>query len=233
MSTRISTIIPTYKQDELCILHALEAQRGSLPPDEIIIVNDGGPDICAKLMAQDWKTTVILAQLQLDVLWNITGAKNTGIWLSSGDILAIEDCDHIPGPRTYETATALLAGTFFDGKRCVAVKPLRIKHKGVAEFAQNREGYAKTFPGSGTVIASAFAVKAVCGFAEHMAGHYGGDDIDFRRRLAAQGYTEHPADMADRYHVIQRGVAFAALSQAQRQGGTGICRVPFTVTRIN
>lgn len=225
---RISTIIPTYKQDDLCILHALEAQRGSLPPNEIIIVNDGGPDFAEVLRDLDWTTKVVYVQLLADVLWNITGAKNTGIWLATGDMLTLEDCDHIPGRKTYMCAHDILSSQ----AEVVAVKPARVKYASEEKYRWGTN-CGELSAGSGTVIARASDVKAVCGFAEYMAGCYGGDDIDFRRRLATQGRTVVPTDFEERYAVILSGKAEGPRNQGQRQGGTGICRVPFTVTRIN
>jgi len=49
---------------------------------------------------------IIYANITEDILWNYNGACNLGVWLSSGDLIALEDTDHIPGRNVYADAVA-------------------------------------------------------------------------------------------------------------------------------
>lgn len=104
---QISVVIPAYRRHPLTVLHAKYCLESSVLPKEIIIVNDGG-DPCLKEMlsdvakrANELGVKLIYARVEEDILWNYNGACNLGCWLSTGDILAIEDTDHIPDFDTY------------------------------------------------------------------------------------------------------------------------------------
>ena len=78
-------------------------------PDEIIVVNDGGtPDLREMLLALPRKCPIIYARIDQDILWNYNGAVNLGFWISRGDLIAIEDTDHIPSRDAYENAIQVL-----------------------------------------------------------------------------------------------------------------------------
>lgn len=122
---KLSVIIPAYRRHEMTTRHVEECLRSTRPPDELIVVNDGG-DPCllgmlktALLAFPDRSTKVVYALIEEDILWNFNGACNLGFWLSTGDIIAIEDTDHIPDRRLYEDSLAL-----FDG-RVERVAPVR------------------------------------------------------------------------------------------------------------
>jgi len=79
--------------------------RSQRIPDEIVVVNDGGDDSLRKLLYEiDRNTKIIYAKVLEDILWNYNGACNLGVWLSTGNILALEDCDHIPDRDLYANA---------------------------------------------------------------------------------------------------------------------------------
>jgi hypothetical protein len=102
---RLSTIIPIYKRPEQAIRHVKELFNCTRLPDEIIIVNDGGDkSVEGKFPQSVAGVKVIYAYIEEDILWNYNGAVNLGCWLSTGDILAIEDCDHVPNRNAYLNA---------------------------------------------------------------------------------------------------------------------------------
>ena len=99
----LSTLISAYKDHEVTKIHVRECMAGTVIPDEIIVVNDGGtPDLRDKLLELDIKTRLVYATIKEDIPWNYTGARNLGIWLSTGDIISLEDNDHIPFKEFYE-----------------------------------------------------------------------------------------------------------------------------------
>jgi glycosyltransferase involved in cell wall biosynthesis len=101
----LSTIITAYRKNELVAAHVRECMNSFRMPDEIIVVNDGGPDeLYDMLKGLDKKTKIIYAKIKEDIPWNYTGARNLGVWLSTGDILAMEDADNIPSHAVYAEA---------------------------------------------------------------------------------------------------------------------------------
>lgn len=106
---KISVIIPTYWNSDLCVVHVRESMNSSLVPDEIICCNDGGdPALRDKLFSLPRKCSVIYAKIHEDIPWNYGGVCNLGIWLSRGDFLTIEDVDHIPLRDAYKNAVQIL-----------------------------------------------------------------------------------------------------------------------------
>ena len=97
---RLSIIIPIYKRPKQAMRHIEECMKSTRLPDEIIVVNDGGEPIDITSIKRN--VPIIYAVIEEDILWNYNGAVNLGCWLSTGDVLAIEDCDHIPAKDTYE-----------------------------------------------------------------------------------------------------------------------------------
>ena len=106
---KLSVIIPTYWQSDLCCVHVREAMEGTVIPDEIVVINDGGdPGLEDKLCQISKKTNVIYARILEDVGFNYNGACNLGVWLSRGDYVTVEDVDHIPLRQAYENGISIL-----------------------------------------------------------------------------------------------------------------------------
>ena len=110
MSIKLSIIIPIWEKHELAVVHVRECMNSTRIPDEIIVVNDGGEDdLKDKLQQLEKKTKIIYAKiLPPKIKWNYTGARNLGFWLSSGDLISIEDQDHIPEKNFYFEALKTL-----------------------------------------------------------------------------------------------------------------------------
>lgn len=112
MEVRLSTIIPAYRRHDMTVRHVAECLKSTRLPDEVIIVNDGGdPILRDMLLPLKGAVPIIYARIEQDIVWNFNGACNLGVWLSKGDILAIEDTDHIPDRTLYENALPLFDGT--------------------------------------------------------------------------------------------------------------------------
>lgn len=97
---KLSVVIPAYSRHELTARHVEECLRSTRVPDEIIVVNDGGDPSLRAMLPKG----VTYAYITEDILWNYNGACNLGVWLSLGDLIALEDTDHIPGRTVYEDA---------------------------------------------------------------------------------------------------------------------------------
>lgn len=69
------------------------------------MVNDSGPEILREMLHELKRPVPVLyVRVVEDILWNYPGAVNLGFWVASGDIVAIEDTDHIPGRNVYRDA---------------------------------------------------------------------------------------------------------------------------------
>src|SRR3990167_4912685 len=97
---KISCVIPAYNRSDLTKRHVEEVLKSTRVPDEIIVVNDGGDKALREMLPKG----IMYAYITPDILWNYNGAVNLGFWIASGDIVAMEDTDHIPLRNTYEVA---------------------------------------------------------------------------------------------------------------------------------
>lgn len=97
---KLSVVIPAYNRSELTARHVEECLKSTRVPDEIIVVNDGGDKALKGMLPKG----ITYAYITEDILWNYCGAVNLGFWIASGDIVAIEDTDHIPLRDVYERA---------------------------------------------------------------------------------------------------------------------------------
>lgn len=100
---KLSVVIPAYNRHELTARHVAECLKSTRVPDEIVIVNDGGPEnLRDLLLPMAGKVPIIYGRVEEDILWNYGGCVNLAVWIATGDIIAIEDTDHIPFRDTYE-----------------------------------------------------------------------------------------------------------------------------------
>jgi len=90
----LSAVVPVYNRAEM-LLEALESIRGqTLPPDEIIVVDDGSTDGSA-LKAATCPGVRVAGQRHLGV----AAARNRGIALSRGRLIAFLDADDLWDPK--------------------------------------------------------------------------------------------------------------------------------------
>lgn len=188
--TKLSTIIPVWGQHDLAVVHVRECMNSSRIPDEIIVVNDGGEDdLKDKLKQLEKKTKIIYAKiLPPKIPWNYTGARNLGFWLSSGDLISIEDQDHIPEKDFYKDALAELE-VHPEIARCKAkwrhaININDILTKPVEEWVS--EGGRQ--PHHDCAIIRRELYLKLKGYDERFAGEYGWSNTNWRRRLVMGGY---------------------------------------------
>jgi len=182
---KLSVIIPVWQQHELAVVHVRECMASSRVPDEIVCVNDGGEDdLKDKLSSLKRNTKIIYAKiLPPKIKWNYTGARNLGVWLSSGDLLSIEDQDHIPFRDFYQSAIEELdkhpeVGRCKTHKRYVV--PLKdILEKPVEEW----KAISGRSPHQDCAIIRRQEYLKIKGYDERFAGEYGWSATDWRRRL--------------------------------------------------
>lgn len=106
---KLSVVIAAYRRHEMTVRHVEECLKSTRVPDEIVVVNDGGDPSLRDMLPRSGN--IIYARIEQDILWNVNGAWNLGFWLSTGDIIAIEDTDHIPDRNLYKEGMDAFNGT--------------------------------------------------------------------------------------------------------------------------
>ncbi len=91
----ISVIIPTYNRSHLLARAIRSVLNQTLPPQEIIVVDDGSSDNTAEILDGQFPQCIYLQQSNLGV----SAARNRGIEEATGDWLAFLDSDDewLPG----------------------------------------------------------------------------------------------------------------------------------------
>lgn len=184
-----SFVIPAYNEadDIIAALEAVGAQ--SLRPHEIIVVDDGSTDgTPARLRAWDQRHQVKLIEHEGNR--GAAAARNTAIGAATGDVLVFLDADNMPPPDFLER----LALAYERGADFVSVESRVANQRSVVgrfQQAHHEECYG---PGARDRVGytQAFSCRAQAareaGFPESLPG-FGGEDVEFFRRLLAKGYT--------------------------------------------
>jgi len=179
---RLSIIIPAYSRHKLTVKNVMETMKSSRLPDEIIVVNDGGDPCLREMLLELPRTTdIIYARIEEDVLWNYNGAVNLGFWLSTGDIIGIQDTDHIPSREAFANGLKIFeerpeVGRVSYGRQIIQVADV---YKPMEEWKSNGS------MGSNQMVAllRRDVYLKMKGQDERFAGHYGymAYDFPFRR----------------------------------------------------
>ncbi len=107
---RLSVLIPAYRRHEMTVRHVEECLKSTRVPDEIIVVNDGGDPILRDMLVPlKGAVPIRYARIDQDIMWGYNMACNVGFWVSRGDIIALEDTDHIPSRDAYENGLKIFA----------------------------------------------------------------------------------------------------------------------------
>jgi glycosyltransferase involved in cell wall biosynthesis len=103
----ISVVIPTYQRRAL-VLDAIESvMRQTRPAEEIIVVDDGSTDGTADALRREYGARIRLVSQRNR---GPSGARNTGVALSCGDVLAFLDDDDRWRSSHLATIEALASG---------------------------------------------------------------------------------------------------------------------------
>ena len=196
----ISVIIPAYNQDDLIKYHVEFCMASNRLPYEVVVVNDGGPDTLRdKLLTINKKTRLIYAKIEQDIPWNQPGARNLGVWLSTGDYLALEDADHLPHQDFYKEASQKLD----EGADIVLAR------KRWSLYMEDLVNGSKELCGTRGTHKFVSLIKRdvwlkMKGFDERFSGHYGWDVPDWKRKVQRHGFKY---DQIGYYYHIEDGSA--------------------------
>ena len=234
----LSILISAYNAHDVTKVHVRECMAGTVMPDEIIVVNDGGtPDLKEKLLELDIKTKLIYARILEDKLWGYTGARNLGIWLSRGDFISLEDNDHIPMKDFYKDCLDAFGKDptiqrLKSHKRRVISKE-DVLTKPVEEWVKmGSRPYHRDVS-----VWKRESLIALKGYDERFSGEYGWCSTDINRRLTRAGIQESNAGY--QYVVFSektRGLSSRnwrlARTQDDTQSPMGILNFKYTVETL-
>lgn len=91
----ISVIIPVYNGERFLAEAIRSVLDQTRPPDEIIVVDDGSTDGTARIVADLAATAVVPIRYVYQNNRGPAAARNHGLRLSNGDIIAFQDADDI------------------------------------------------------------------------------------------------------------------------------------------
>jgi len=104
----ISVIIPVYNGERFLAEAIQSVLDQTLPPDEIIVVDDGSTDATAQIVHDLAETAFVSIRYHYQTKRGPSAARNTGIQLAQGNILAFQDADDLWIPRKLQRQLKLL-----------------------------------------------------------------------------------------------------------------------------
>ncbi len=172
---KLSILISAYDHHDITVAHVKGCFNSTRIPDEIIVVNDGGTEDLKEMLKGIEKKdcSLIYARILQDIPWNQQGARNLGLFISTGDCIATEDHDHIPHPDFYRQAMEKIEEGYtriYGWKRYVITKEDALANPSDKFVAIKSRSYAKMI----SVCTRELLLK-VKGFDEQYAGRYGWD----------------------------------------------------------
>ncbi len=117
--TKVSVVIPTYNQARW-IGRTLEALANQTRlPDQVVVVDDGSTDDTVKVVEALAKRTPYAVDLVQQQNGGPGSARNRGIEVATGDVVAFTDSDAVPRSTWLETAIGRLAQ---EGEDCAGIE---------------------------------------------------------------------------------------------------------------
>ena len=104
MNARVSVVIPAYNMARYVGASIESVLAQTLPPDEVIVVDDGSSDQTAKVVEEFAAHVRLLRQEHM----GYTVAMNRGIQEATGSLLAFQDADDLWEPEKLERQCAAI-----------------------------------------------------------------------------------------------------------------------------
>lgn len=178
---RISVVIPAYKAVDFIDRAIDSAWEQTLPPFEVIVVNDGSPDDTAEFVQQrDGHRVRLISQENAGP----GAARNHGIREAQGDWIALLDADDSWAPNKLEKQAALISDEigivhcFIADALPVHLPPGEVTFEAMWE---------RNYIGTSTVLMRKQAWQDVNGFDEERA-LVGAEDYNLWLRVIGAGY---------------------------------------------
>ena len=179
----LSTVLTSYNTHDITAIHVREVMRFDVKPDEIIVVDDAGdPGLRDMLFNLKRTVPVTYARVHQNILWNYTGARNLGIWLSRGKYLALEDSDQIPRPAFYPKAIKVLEDNAYIHK-VTSYRRHKVKMEELSKPLEEWKICGSRPKSIDTGMYGRSTVIAAKAFNEEFAGQYGWAAHDLNLKL--------------------------------------------------
>ena len=241
---RVSVVIPTYNRVDMLVscLRALQAQRVARADYEVVVVDDGSTDGTRDAL-REWTPS---AEMALRACSRANGgpaaARNDGIRLARGALIAFVDDDCLPEPDWLQHLIAALppdARCAGIGGRIVGESNVLVARyvdwRGLSEHQRSPEGI--NYLVTANALFHKHCLLEVGGFDERFRSA-GGEDPELARRLRARGYylmaTER-ALVVHRHRETLRGFVDMAMRYGRGAGvDAQLCgqSVPFPRARV-
>jgi GT2 family glycosyltransferase len=199
---RVSVVIPTYNRVDTLVscLRALQAQRLSRADYEVVVVDDGSTDRTAEVLCAWIRSTEMSLRAWSRANGGPAAARNEGIRLSRGALIAFLDDDCAPEPDWLQSLIDALppdARCAGIGGRIVgksdALVARYIDWRGLLEHQRGAGGY--NYLVTANALFHKRCLLEVGGFDERFRWA-GGEDPELARRLRARGYYLGATDRA-------------------------------------
>jgi glycosyltransferase involved in cell wall biosynthesis len=189
----IAVVIPAYNEEEHlgALLHALLVQTRI--PDEIIVVDDGSADGTAEVAKQYADRGVILLEEPHE---GVNAARHKGTMRASADIVVQTDAD-VELPRAW---IARIASRFEREPTLIGLTGNMRDSRGRLVESLTAQMANLIFPGmESTTAFRRDAYVRTAGYNPAIPIHFGGD-VEFWRRLCAEGRCVHDPRLVVRHH---------------------------------
>jgi GT2 family glycosyltransferase len=202
---RISVVIPHLNQHEFLSRCLASLASGTRRPDEVIVVDNGSRALPEAICAAHG------ARLLTEAEPGPGPARNLGVAVSSGDILAFIDADCIADPGWLAAAEAAMAdpsATILGGDVRVALaNPARPtmteSYESLYAYRMDRYIAREGFTGTGNLVVRRTVLDDVGSF----AGIGVAEDRDWGHRATAKGYRIRFVPQMRAYHPARQSIA--------------------------
>ncbi len=220
MNPLVSVIIPVYndaRRLRVC-LNCLQAQRYS--PFEVIVVDNGSEDLAAMVSAV---ADCPAARLVCETLPGSYAARNRGISVAKGKVLAFTDADCVPSASWIEAGVAALRSHPNCGLVVGAVEivmhnpqhPVEL-FESVMALSQQKFVTQDHYGATANVFTWAAVFEQVGRFNPALKSS---GDVEWGQRVFAAGYAQIYADQARVQHPARSSFAQLARQASRHAGG--------------
>lgn len=108
--SRVSVVIPVYNGERFVLEAIRSVLEQTLLPDEVLVVDDGSTDATPRLVRELASTARVPVRLEHQTNQGPAAARNTGIRMAQGDLLAFQDADDVWLPEKLEVQVGHLLG---------------------------------------------------------------------------------------------------------------------------
>jgi glycosyltransferase involved in cell wall biosynthesis len=218
---RISVILPVYNGARFLAEAIRSVLDQTLPPDEVIVVDDGSTDDSAQIVADLAATAAVPIRYVYQENRGPAAARNTGLRLAQGALIAFQDADDVWASDRLRLQTQILnrrpAVSLVLGRTCFFfdVTAPQLAHADDATVP-------RWFLGMHCGVYRCEAFASVGDFDISLRIH---DDVDWFRRVVAAGLGVYAHDDVVLFHrrhannlTNDRATAEAALFRMLRRG---------------